>query len=137
MPAIGDTDFPTFHMLFSASLLRYSGVNEALECEIPEDETEEDKAVRLNTHEKGNKKAYSYLVESCQRNPTAILIIRSVIKRDREIWANSILKELKERFSKHAVDVLQKLISEFNSLSMTVGDKHQRRHKSCRASKKE
>ena len=32
------------------------------------------------------------------------------------------MKELKSRFSKHAADVLQKLISEFNSLTMIVGD---------------
>jgi hypothetical protein len=33
------------------------------------------------------------------------------------------MKELKERFSEHAADVLQKLISEFNALTMIVGDK--------------
>ena len=123
MPGIGDTDFPTFHMLLTASIMRHPGVNEAFETEIPEEESEEDKLLRLEAHEKGNKKAYSYLVESCYSNKTAILIIRSVIKRDNAIWANSIMKELKERFSEHAADVLHKLISEFNALTMIAGDK--------------
>ena len=51
------------------------------------------------------------------------LIIRSVVNRDKTTWANSIMKELKARFSEHAADVLQKLISEFNSLTMIVAEK--------------
>ena len=123
MPVIGETDFPTFQMLLSAHMMRYNGVNEAFETEIPDDESEEDTALRLATHGKGNKKAYSYLVESCYNNKTAILIIRSVINRDKTTWANSIMKQLKARFSEHASDVLQKLISEFNALTMVFGEK--------------
>ena len=85
MPGIVDTDFPTYHMLLTASMMRHPGVNEAFETEIPEEESEEDKLLRLEAHKKGNKKAYSYLVESCYSNKTAILIIRSVIKSDKEI----------------------------------------------------
>ena len=105
-------------MLLLAHMMRFNGVNEAFETEIPDDESEEDAALRLTTHGKGNKKAYSYLVESCYNNKTAILIIRSVINRDKTTWANSTMNELKARFSEHASDVLQKLISEFNSLTM-------------------
>ena len=83
MPGIGETDFPTFQMLFTASMMRYDGVNEALETEIPEDESAEEAALRMETHRKGNKKAYSYLVECCLGNKTAILIIRSVTNRDK------------------------------------------------------
>jgi len=122
LPTISETDFPTWDMLFNASLMRHPGVQEAFEIEVSEDETPEDKEIRINTYGKGNRKAYSFLSEACMDNKTAILIMRKVISRDKEIWANSIMKELKSRFSKHAADVLQKLISEFNSLTMTVGD---------------
>ena len=47
MPGIGDTDFPTYHMLLTASMMRHPGVNEAFETEIPEEESEEDKLLRL------------------------------------------------------------------------------------------
>ena len=123
MPKIGETDFPTFQMLLTAFMMRHNGVYEAFETEIPEDESEEDAWSRLATHGKGNQKAYSYLVEACYNNKTAILIIRSVVNRDKTTWANSIMKELKVRFSEHAADVLQKLISEFNSLTMIFGEK--------------
>ncbi len=33
------------------------------------------------------------------------------------------MKELKERFSEHAADVLQNLISKFSAITMIVGDK--------------
>ncbi len=42
MPEIGDTDFSTYHMFLTASMMRYFGVNEAFETEIPKDESEED-----------------------------------------------------------------------------------------------
>ena len=29
MPGIGETDFPTFQMLLTASMIRHNGVNEA------------------------------------------------------------------------------------------------------------
>ena len=53
MPGISDTDFPTYHMLLTASMMRHPGVNEAFETEIPEEESEEDKLLRLEAHEKG------------------------------------------------------------------------------------
>jgi hypothetical protein len=122
LPEISEIDFPTWDMLFSAILMRYPGVYEAFEVEVSEDETIEQKEIRIKTHGKGNKKAYSYLSDAVMGNKTAVLIMRKVISRDKEIWANSIMKELKLRFSKHAADVLQKLISEFNSLTMIVGE---------------
>ncbi len=39
MPGIGDTDFPTYHMLLTASTIRHSGVNEVFKTEIPKDES--------------------------------------------------------------------------------------------------
>ena len=122
LPSISEVDFLTWEMLFNASLMRHIGVQEAFEIEVPEDETEEDKELRIETYGKGNRKAYSYLSDACMDNKTAVLIMRKVISRDKEIWANSIMKELKSRFSKHAADVLQKLISEFNSLTMILGE---------------
>ena len=44
---ISETDFPTWEMLFNASLMRHIGVQEAFKIEVPEDETQEDKELRI------------------------------------------------------------------------------------------
>ena len=48
MPGIGYTDFPTYYMLPTASMMRHPGVNEAFETEIPEEESEEEEEVNFS-----------------------------------------------------------------------------------------
>ena len=57
LPTISETDFPTWEMLFNASLMRFTGVQEAFEIEVAEDETPEDKEIRIEAYGKGNRKA--------------------------------------------------------------------------------
>jgi hypothetical protein len=87
LPSISETDFPTWEMLFNASLMRHIEVQEAFEIEVHEDETQEDKELRIETYEKGNRKAYSYLSDAYMENKTAVLIMRnkSYFKRQRNL----------------------------------------------------
>ena len=104
--------------MFMAFLMKFPLVFAAFKIEVPERETADAKAERIEEYGENSQKAYSFLVEACTNSPVALGIVLNHQATDDTCWANTLLKRLTARFSLQASTRLQILIGEFNALTV-------------------
>jgi hypothetical protein len=139
IPELNIKNFMLYELLIKSWLKRFHSSDKALTENEPkfnledyadtldeEGEDTEETAVRRSTHRedyrmwvKRNDIAYSSIVESCQNNPTAMLLILELgTTSAKELW-----EQIVKKFNLQYLSIKQKELANFNALSIEPTEK--------------
>ena len=111
-----DKDPITWKFFFRIYLAQFMGYIEVIEMPIPEDESEEECAERINQYGKINGKLIAMIGGSCYKNPICRNLLRGYTGHQ---WAYYYLEFLMKRFKPKGEQRLGQLIVKFGQLTMT------------------
>jgi hypothetical protein len=138
IPELNPNNFMLYELLLTAWLKRFHSSDKALTEEAPEfnwdeigptltpdgDDTDETAVVRKEFNEsyrmweKRNDIAYSSIVESCQNNPTAMILILELNTTN----AKTLWNAIRDKFNLQYLSIRQRELAKFNSLYIEHGE---------------
>ena len=107
-----DVDWTIVAIEMRAFLMRFEGHEEALfEAQLKDVHARAEQKRRLSKNN-ALKVVYSYLVEMCSPNKTAMLQVREHATNDPEFYANNLWKMLEVRFTQERLNKIQGYLNE-------------------------